>query len=180
MCQSLFFHFELENASWKSSSFYVTYETKSDKARHSEWATSTCASVVCGLFWVKGNQDPVGTTETFTALLNYLKEFKLGAWPTIRVKTRNDILLISMGGQTYLYWNLLSLRLPSKAPRCVTSSLAQSILCTHFPFLSLNLSCMWGLWVFHDTYICIKFGYFLLLICLMFIWLLDHWKELWG
>lgn len=49
-------------------------------------------------------------------------------------------------------------------------------------FLSWNLSCMWGFWI---SYVCgvpictvIKFHYFLSLVCVMLIWLLDQVEEL--
>ena len=41
---------------------------------------------------------------------------------------------------------------------------------------SLTLSCIWD----SHTRVCIKFGSFLLLICLMSIWLLNQQEEPWG
>ena len=69
-----------------------------------------------------------------------------------------------------------------KPPRHLTSSLAQNVLYAHVPFLSLNLSCMWvsdSLMYVGFPYMIIKFGYFLLLICLMSVWSLHQTKRTW-
>lgn len=72
-----------------------------------------------------------------------------------------------------------------KPPRCVTSSLAQCVLHTSIllsisePIMhvgSLTLSYLRS----SHTYICFKFGYFLWLICLMSIWLVEQPEEPWG
>ena len=64
-----------------------------------------------------------------------------------------------------------------RAPSHLASSLAQDGLHTPVPILSLNNVCMGGLWLSRTqvscTYVCVKFDYFLLLICLMSVWLLG-------
>lgn len=93
--------------------------------------------------------------------------------------------------QTFTYWTsaflivLGMIFLPFEAPRCLISSLVQNVIyiyILHFPFLSWNLSCMWSFWI---SYVCgvpictvIKFHYFLSLVCVMLIWLLDQVEEL--
>lgn len=72
---------------------------------------------------------------------------------------------------------LSSWNAPSKSLSCITSSLLQDGLYTSIPFQSLNLSSMQGLWLSH---VCIRLGYFLLLIHLMSFWLLNQVEEIWG
>ena len=79
---------------------------------------------------------------------------------------------------------------PRKPPKCITLHLAQTVLYTHAPFLPLSLSCRgWGTRVGEEgtvtlscmcgshMRVCIKFSCFLLLICVVSVWLLDQPKE---
>lgn len=72
-------------------------------------------------------------------LLNYLEECKLGAWPTIRVSTKNDFLPTYLAGRTN---NVLSLSDPLKPPGALPPPELRMPCAQQFPFLSLNLSGM--------------------------------------
>ena len=132
--------------------------------------TPTCFSVVCRLFWAKGNQRPCGLIRNFYLSL---KESKLGTWPVIRVITRNNFSdLAKWQGKLpiieHLFLSSCNDLPPFEAAGCLPSPLAQSAMHTSFPFLSLNLSRMWLLWlsrvcVIPKNMYVIKFHYFLFL-----------------
>ena len=112
-----------------------------------------------------------------------LRVFKFGAWSIMRVITRNNFLIPTYKAEqtlNYFTSTLLSHEwtyspLSPEALDLILSSRCHIyLILTLLPWTSqvcgVNYTC---------TYV-IKFSYFLLLICLMLIWLLDHLKETWG
>ena len=94
--------------------------------------------------------------EKFLPLLNYLEEFKL-VFPRIRVITRDKFYLNSPSvsqGKHLITQHLLFFLLSCKLPSCPWKPQAPSLFLSsrwhiYLIFLSLKLSCMWGLWPSH-------------------------------
>lgn len=105
--------------------------------------------------------------------LNYLEEFKFGAWST-GVITRNGFYLPVGQGKLIITEQELSLQcLQAQRPGLIPSS--ECLLDLNCP-LSLNLLC-WGVPIHMYE---IKFGHFLLLIRIVSSWSLEQRKEPWG
>lgn len=153
----------------------------------SEWVTSRShdVSLVCRLFCAKGNISG-GLKRNFCSSLNYL-EVELEAlfiiWDYQREKTSFDLSIAQdkLPFTKYLLF-LSSWQDPLMPPMQLNLSLAYDVSYTHVFFLLLNLSCIWSLWLSHvcgfpiQMYV-LNLDYFLFLICLMSIWLLDQPKE---
>lgn len=110
--------------------------------------TAGSASVVCGWFWAKCNQDHASSEETYP-LLNYL-EFKSGAWLMVRWPPKiTSLWLIYIEGKPLTAEFVLSLKLSSEVPRCLTSALVPNVMYSSFSlFLSQPLMHV-GLWLAH-------------------------------
>lgn len=66
--------------------------------RGSDRATPEWATLACGLFWAKGNQDPTGTGKASSLPHNCLREIRMGFYTRKRVITRDKLFI----WETYL------------------------------------------------------------------------------
>lgn len=135
------------------------------------FGTLRCGSVVWGSFWAKGNRHSVCSGETSLPSLKYLQRFELGDLLIIRDYQRKPVYV---AGQTTDYWTCtlcamtcwspqVPYLIPSSECHIHPCSLSVSEPLMHMG--SLTLSCIWG----SHTYVHIKFGCFLLLICLIYL-----------
>lgn len=132
------------------------------KCRGSEWVTPRYASVLCKLFWGKSNFSS-GLLKNFCPSLNYLEE--------LFYRTEQIYLLNICYCPALTFWSHQG-TLPHSYLRMSYMPI--------FPFC-LWISCAYGVSVcvcrVAIHMLCIKFGYFILLICLMPIWLLNQSKK---
>lgn len=65
-------------------------ESQKDTEREQN-VTPKCATLSCGLFWAKGNQDPAESRKFHFSLI-CLKKCGYGAWPRMRAITRENFI----------------------------------------------------------------------------------------